>query len=181
MDLTRLYADAQAQGLLPPIGSWHPPFCGDIDMRIAADGVWYYNGTPIERPAMVQLFARILRKENDAYFLVTPVEKIGITVEDVPFIAVEMTASDDALTFRTSVGDVVTADADHPLRFENGEEGFRPYIEVRHGLEARLTRALAQDIAVLGIVVDGWFGVWSSGVFFAITPADNTFAEDEQT
>jgi hypothetical protein len=175
MDLTRLYADVQAQGALPPVERWHPPFCGDIDMRIAADGTWYYNGTPIERPAMVQLFARILRKENDTYFLVTPVEKVGITVEDVPFIAVEMTASDGALTFRTGLGDVVIADADHPLRFENGEEGFRPYIEVRHSLEARLTRALAQDIAALGMVVDGWFGVKSSGVFFAITPADNAF------
>ena len=181
MDLTRLYANVQAQGVLPPVERWHPPFCGDIDMRIAHDGTWFYGGTPIERPAMVQLFARILRKENDGYFLVTPVEKVGIAVEDVPFIAVEMTVADRTLTFRTNVGDVVTADAAHPLRFETGDDGFKPYIEVRHGLEARLTRALAQDIAALGIMVDGWFGVRSSGVFFAITPADNTFAEDEQT
>ncbi|CAL4868060.1 hypothetical protein MMA231_02334 [Asticcacaulis sp. MM231] len=175
MDLTRLYADAQAQGPLPPVERWHPPFCGDIDMHIASDGTWFYNGTPIERPAMVQLFARILRKEEDAYFLVTPVEKVGITVEDVPFIAVEMTASDGALTFRTSVGDVVTAGADHPLRFENGEDGFRPYIEVRHGLEARMSCGLAQDIAALGMVVDGWFGVRSSGVFYAIALEDKVF------
>lgn len=181
MDLTRLYSDAQAQGSLPPIERWHPPFCGDIDMHIAADGTWFYNGTSIERPTMVQLFARILRKENGAYFLVTPVEKVGITVEDVPFIAVEMTASEDGLTFRTNVGDVVMADTDHPLRFENGEDGFRPYIEVRHGLEARLTRALAQDIAVLGMVENSWFGVRSCGVFFTITPEDNAFPKDEQT
>ncbi|ESQ92313.1 DUF1285 domain-containing protein [Asticcacaulis benevestitus] len=181
MDLTRLYADAQAQGSLPPVERWHPPFCGDIDMRIASDGTWFYNGTPIERTAMVQLFARILRKEEDAYFLVTPVEKVGITVEDVPFIAVEMTASDGALTFRTSVGDVVTAGADHPLRFENDEDGFRPYIEVRHGLEARMSRGLAQDIAALGMVVDGWFGVRSSGVFYAIARVDKVFSKDEQT
>jgi hypothetical protein len=181
MDLTRLYADAHAQGPLPPVERWNPPFCGDIDMRIAHDGTWFYNGTPIERPAMVQLFARIMRKENDAYFLVTPVEKVGITVEDVPFIAVEMAAGEDGLSFRTNVGDKVLADGDHVLRFETGEQGFRPYIMVRNGLEARLTRALSQDIAALGEVAGGWFGVRSGKAFFAIAPEDMALPEDEQT
>ncbi len=146
-DLMRLYGEAAGlAGQAPPVETWHPPFCGDIDMHIRQDGVWLYNGTPIARPAMVQLFARILRKDGDAYFLVTPAEKVGITVEDVPFIAVEMTDESGVLCFRTDVGDVVRASGDHALRFDS-EAGFRPYLHVRHGLEARLSRQLAQDLA----------------------------------
>ena len=157
-DLTRLYSDAGGEaGKLPPVETWHPAFCGDIDMRIAQDGTWFYNGSPIARPAMVQLFARILRKEDGRYFLVTPVEKVGITVEDAPFIAVEMTVAGDVLTFRTNVGDVVEADGDHPLRFDV-TEGFRPYLHVRHGLEARLSRQLAQDLA--GMAEDDGAGLY---------------------
>jgi hypothetical protein len=176
MDISRLYSDIETQGALPPVETWHPPFCGDIDMRIAHDGTWHYNGSPIARPELVRLFARILRQEEDAYFLVTPVEKVGITVEDVPFIAVEIEVTDGALTFRTNVGDRVTADAAHPLRFDAGDEGFKPYILVRSGLEARLSRTLAQDLAGLGQIAehDGrpWFGVYSSDLFFPVVPAD---------
>lgn len=175
MDLSRLYGDIDAQGPPPPVDQWQPSFCGDIDMRIAADGAWFYKGTPIARPEMVRLFAGILRREGDTYFLVTPVEKVGITVEDVPFIAVEMTADNGALTFRTNVGDRVTADAAHPLRFETGDDGFRPYILVRNGLEARLSRSLAQDLANLGETVmhngEAWFGVTSGGLFFPVIRA----------
>ena len=175
MDLARLYAEIDAQGPLPPVSQWHPPFCGDIDMRIRPDGTWFYNGSPIERAAMVRLFAGILRRVGDSYFLVTPVEKVGITVDNVPFIAVEMTEENGALTFRTNVGDTVTADAAHPLRFETGADGFRPYILVRDGLEARLSRPLAQDLVTLGEVAthDGepWFGIISAGLFFPVIPA----------
>lgn len=157
-----------------PVKDWSPVFCGDIDMVIRRDGSWWHEGVPILRTALVRLFARILRREGDAYFLVTPVEKIGIKVEDVPFIAVEMTA-DDRLAFRTNAGDMVTADSAHPLRFETGADGgFVPYVMVRDGLEARLSQAVARDlgnrveIAQKGGV--NWLGIWSGGQFFAIAP-----------
>lgn len=157
-DLTRLYGDAAGlAGKLPPVETWHPAFCGDIDMHITDDGTWLYNGSAIGRPAMVQLFARILRKEGERYFLVTPVEKVGITVADAPFIAVEMTAPDGHLSFRTNVGDVIVADSDHGLRFDTGT-GFRPYLHVRHGLEARLSRQLAQDL--VGMAQDDGYGLF---------------------
>ncbi|ESQ76653.1 DUF1285 domain-containing protein [Asticcacaulis sp. AC402] len=155
-----------------PVATWNPPFCGHIDMRIARDGTWFHNGTPIRRPAMVRLFSRLLRRDEDGYVLVTPVEKLGITVEDVPFIAVEMAVVDGTLTFRTNVDDVVTAGRDHPLRFETGDNGFIPYVEVRIGLFARLARALAQDLAAMGEIRDGWFGVVSDGVFFPAVPEE---------
>lgn len=150
-----------------PVETWNPPFCGDSAMRIARDGTWFYDGKPILRPEMVRLFSRLLRREDERYYLVTPVEKLGITVEDVPFIAVEMAEHEGALMFRTHVGDAVTADAAHPLRFDQ-KDGFVPYVEVRNGLEARLSRALAQDLAALGEVRDGTFGVVSAGCFFTI-------------
>ncbi|MFT4075106.1 MAG: DUF1285 domain-containing protein [Asticcacaulis sp.] len=177
MDLSRLYGEIEAQGALPPVDKWHPPFCGDIDMHITHDGIWFYNGSPIGRPEMVRLFARILRRETGAYFLVTPVEKVGITVEDVPFIAVEMEIMPTGLIFRTNVGDRLTVDADHPLRFETGNDGFRPYVHVRNGLEARLSRPLAQDLAALGEVRKqentSWFGIPSGNLFFPVIPADH--------
>ncbi len=176
MDIARFYGDVEAQGPLPPVGQWQPPFCGDIDMRITPDGTWHYNGTPIKRSEMVKLFASLLRREGDAYFLVTPVEKVGIMVEDVPFIAVEMTVENSALTFRTNVNDVVTADATHPLRFEINDDGFRPYIHVRNGLEARLSRSLAHDLTALGDIreheSETWFGVSSGDLFFPVIRAD---------
>lgn len=175
MDLTQLYNMSEAHTPLPLVDKWHPPFCGDIDMRIARDGTWLYNGSPIHRPEMVRLFARILRREGDSYFLVTPVEKVGITVEDVPFIAVEMEVISTGLVFRTNVGERITANADHSLRFETDDDSFRPYIHVRNGLEARLTRALAQELAEYGEVREHenlpWFGIPSGNLFFPVIPA----------
>lgn len=163
-----------------PVETWHPPFCGDIDMKIARDGTWFYNGTPIGRPALVKLFASILRKDPDRYVLVTPVECVGIRVEDVPFIAVEMgetaTSQGKALHFRTNVDDEVVVDREHPLRFERGEgDGLVPYVRVRGGLWARLTRALFFDLVALGKVEEqdglAMFGVRSGGEFFPMASA----------
>ncbi|WP_442958198.1 DUF1285 domain-containing protein [Pinisolibacter sp.] len=166
-----------------PVERWNPPFCGDIDMRIAADGTWYYCGTPIGREAMVRLFASVLRRDEDGRtYLVTPVEKCGITVDDVAFVAVELQVEgagrEQVLGLRTNVGDRVVVDDDHPLRFEidavNG--GLKPYVRVRGRLEARLARPVLYDLVALGEseTLDGreWFGVRSSGRFFPIVPAD---------
>jgi hypothetical protein len=168
---------------LPPVHLWNPPYCGDIDMRIAADGTWYYLNTPIGRPALVQLFASVLRREGDKYFLVTPVEKCGITVEDAPFLAVEMRVEEGAigrvLHFRTNVDDWVTCGAAHPLRFEPQPEtgGLKPYLHVRADLWAKVTRALFYDLVELGeerlIGNERLFGVVSSSEFFAMAPADS--------
>jgi hypothetical protein len=135
-----------------PVERWNPPFCGDIDMEIAADGSWSYMGTPIGREALVRLFASILRRDPDGrHVLVTPVEKVGIRVVDAPFLAVDMSAEgpgrDQTLTFRTNVGDVVAAGPEHPLRFalETGTGGLKPYLLVRGGLEALVSRARAQE------------------------------------
>jgi hypothetical protein len=163
-----------------PAPSWNPPDCGDIDMRIAADGTWFYCGSPIGRAPLVKLFASIMRREGDRYVLVTPVEKVGIRVDDAPFLAVEMHLNDEAhdprLTFRTNVDDVVTVDREHPLRFEPGaSEGLKPYVRVRGDLWALVKRALFYDLVALGgtepIANETWFGVRSSGLFFPMRPA----------
>lgn len=160
-----------------PVHLWNPPYCGDLDIRIAADGTWFYLGTPIGRPALVRLFASVLKREGDKYFLVTPVEKIGITVDDTPFLAVEMNVSERGggplLTFRTNVDDCVACNADHPLRFERDSAGgLIPYLHVRHELWAKVTRALFYDLVGRGEErdVDGRrvFGVASGGAFFAM-------------
>jgi hypothetical protein len=169
-------ARAASKGGLPPVEAWDPPFCGDLDMQIRRDGTWFYEGTPIGRHKLVRLFSTILKREGDAYFLVTPVEKVGLTVEDVPFIAVDFTEEDGALTFVTNVGDRVTADSEHPIRVERDAEGEpSPYVEVRRGLEARIDRKSFYRLVDLGEVRehDGaeWFGVVSSGVFFPVAPA----------
>src|SRR5436305_7839348 len=122
--LTAAVKDAAGAGRagkgLPPVHLWNPPFCGDLDMRIAGDGTWYYMGTPIGRPALVRLFSTILKREGDKHFLVTPVEKVGIRVDDAPFLAVEMTKEADdrgrLLNFRTNVDDWVPFDSAHRLR-----------------------------------------------------------------
>jgi hypothetical protein len=164
----------------PPVERWNPDYCGEIDMRIAADGTWHYNGSPIGRAALVKLFSTILRKDPERYVLVTPVERVGIAVEDVPFIAVEMAVDgageDRRIAFRTNVDDLVEVDADHPLRFESDETGgVRPYVRVRGDLWARLTRPLALDLIGLGEErqVDGaeWFGVAAGGAFHPVAPA----------
>src|SRR6476619_2886774 len=127
--------DAGRKGL-PPVERWNPAYCGEIDMRIAADGTWHYMGTPINRPALVKLFSTVLRKDPERHVLVTPVERVGIEVEDAPFLAVEMAVEGEGaarrLTFRTNVDDEVTVDAQHPLRFEReATGGLRPYVLVR--------------------------------------------------
>jgi len=167
---------------VPPVERWNPPFCGDLDMRIAADGTWYYLKTPIGRPALVKLFASVLKREGEKYFLVTPVEKCGIVVDDAPFLAVELKAEETSagrvLHFRTNVDDWVACGPEHPLRFEleAGTGGLKPYLHVRRDLWAKVTRALFFDLVELGeereVEGQAMFGVTSMGAFFAMAPAD---------
>ncbi|UWQ98771.1 DUF1285 domain-containing protein [Rhodobacteraceae bacterium S2214] len=162
---------------LPPVHLWNPPFCGDIDMRIARDGTWFYMGTPIGRKELVNLFSTIIRRDGDDYFLVTPVEKVGITVDDAPFVAIDFDKTDTGLHFLTNVGDEVVAGPDHPIRVvrdpETGEPS--PYVLIRANLEALIDRKSFYRLVDLGEedLVDGviWFGVRSHDVFFPIIPA----------
>ncbi|SIS53920.1 hypothetical protein SAMN05421759_101294 [Roseivivax lentus] len=166
---------------LPPVEQWNPPFCGDLDMRIARDGTWYYLGSPIGRKGLVKLFSSILKKEGDAYFLVTPVEKVGITVEDAPFVAVDFDVADagpdQTLTFTTHVGDQAVAGPDHPIRVERDAETGEPspYILIRRNLEALIDRKSFYRLVEIGTEAehDGarWFGIVSGGAFFPIIPA----------
>jgi hypothetical protein len=166
---------------LPPVHLWNPPFCGDIDMRIAADGTWFYQKTPIGRLALVKLFSSVLRREGDSYFLVTPVEKVGIAVEDAPFMAVELTLDQNAagsvLEFRTNVDEWIEAGPGHPLRFEEdaANGGLKPLLHVRSGLWAKVTRALFYDLVELGEERDiggkAMFGVASRGEFYPMAEA----------
>jgi hypothetical protein len=174
--------DSTRKGL-PPVHLWNPPFCGDLDMRIAADGTWFYLKSPIGRASLVKLFASILKREADKYFLVTPVEKCGIVVEDAPFLAVELRVeledSSQLLRFRTNVDDWVTGGPEHPLRFElqGASGGLKPYLHVRHDLWALVTRALFYDLVELGeereVGGELMFGVVSAGQFFAMARADS--------
>jgi len=166
----------------PPVERWNPPFCGDLDMRIAGDGTWFYMKTPIGRPALVKLFASVLKREGDKYFLVTPVEKCGIQVDDAPFLAVELkieqSAAGGVLNFRTNVDDWIACGPSHALRFEPeaGSGGLKPYLHVRRDLWAKVKRALFFDLVELGEEreVEGkiMYGVMSMGVFFPMAPAD---------
>ncbi len=169
-------AEAAAVRGAPPVHLWNPPFCGDIDMRIAADGTWYYLGSPIGRLALVKLFSSILRRDPERYVLVTPVERVGIKVDDAPFLAVEMRVETGRIGFRTQVDDFVWVGPEHPLRFEAGAaEGVKPYVRVRGDLWALVKRALFYDLVELGLVEpregEDWFGVRSGGVFFPMRPA----------
>lgn len=163
---------------LPPVHLWNPPFCGDLDMRIARDGTWFYLGTPIGRPELVRLFSTILRKDGEQYFLVTPVEKVGITVDDAPFVAVDFELAgkgrDQRLTFTTNVGDTAEAGPDHPIRVirdpETGEPS--PYVLIRANLEALIDRKSFYRLVEIGAHHDGWFGLWSGGEFFGMIPSD---------
>jgi uncharacterized protein len=165
----------------PPVHRWNPPFCGDLDLRIATDGSWYYLKTPIGRPALVKLFASVLKREADKYYLVTPVEKCGIVVEDAPFLAVELKvegkASRRVLHFRTNVDDWVACGPGHALRFEPEPEtgGLRPYLHVRADLWAKVTRPLFYDLVELGeergVGAQRMFGIASDSEFFAMQPA----------
>ncbi len=170
-ELARM-ADART---LPPVASWHPARCGDSDMRIARDGTWYHEGSPISRPALVRLFSTILRREPDGgYVLVTPGEKLDIAVEDAPFVAVEL-ASEGAgsgrrLAFRLNTGDIVVAGPEHRLRVEARGDGPRPYLAVRAGLDALVARAVYYELAELAIEEGAEApGVWSDGAFFPFT------------
>lgn len=163
---------------LPPVHLWNPPFCGDLDMRIARDGTWFYQGTPINRPALVRLFSTILKREGEKFFLVTPVEKVGITVEDAPFVAVdfETTGSGEgqSVRFETNVGDHALAGAENHIRLERDDATGEPspYVHVRAGLEARIDRKSFYRLVELGVHQDGWFGIWSDGDFFGLIPSD---------
>lgn len=179
-DAEGLAAAAKAAGKgkgLPPVHLWNPPFCGDLDIRIARDGSWHYLGTPFNRFELVKLFASILKLEDGKYFLVTPVEKVGITVEDAPFVAVDFDVAgqgrDQQITFTTNIGDTAAAGPDHPVRVErdsaSGEPA--PYVMIRAGLEALIDRKSFYRLVELGEHHDGWFGVWSGGAFFPLIPS----------
>ncbi|MCG3266924.1 DUF1285 domain-containing protein [Yoonia sp. I 8.24] len=167
-------ARAAQKGGLPPVHLWNPPDCGPLDMRIARDGTWFYMGTPIGRPELARLFSTILRKDGDDYVLVTPVEKVTITVDDAPFVAVDFNRVGDALVFETNVGDTATAGPDHPIRVENDPDTGEPspYILIRAELEALIDRKSFYRLVEIGEVAthDGqqWFGVRSNGAFFPI-------------
>ncbi|MEL7149926.1 MAG: DUF1285 domain-containing protein [Pseudomonadota bacterium] len=167
---------ASSRGL-PPVHKWNPPDCGDLDIRIARDGTWFYLGTPIGRPELVKLFSTILRKDDDRYVLVTPVEKVGITVDDAPFVAVDFEWEDDALRFVTNLGDEAIAGPDHPIRVERDPETGEPspYILIRDRLEALIDRKSFYRLVDIGEHAEHegerWFGLKSSGVFFPIIPS----------
>lgn len=158
----------------PPVERWNPPFCGDLDIRVARDGTWYYLGSPIGRLPLVKLFASVLKREDGRHYLVTPVEKVGIKVDDAPFVAVEVRATgtgrDAELAFRTNVDDVVTAGPDHAIRVEIDPETQEPapYIHIRRGLEALIGRAVFYELVGLAEERDGVLGVWSGGTFFPL-------------
>lgn len=157
---------------LPPVHLWNPPDCGEIDIRIRKDGVWFHEGTPIGREALVRLFSTVLRLDPDGYHLVTPVEKMRITVEDAPFIATRVDRVGDELVFQTNVGDTVAAGPDNAIRVEidpeTGEP--RPYVHVRRGLEALIARPVFYELAEMATLEGGLWGVASNGVFFPIAP-----------
>lgn len=172
-DIARLSEEKK----LPPVERWNPSHCGDSGMRIARDGTWFHEGTPIGRQAMVRLFSTILRREPDGrHVLVTPVEKLDIEVEDAPFVAVELKSEGEgesrSLAFRLNTGDLVIAGPNHPLRFEAGPEGPHPYVEVRSGLNALVARPVYYELANLALAEGAEPpGLWSEGVFFPLEPA----------
>lgn len=177
-DLSRLslaeIARLAEEQKLPPIESWNPAHCGSSEMRIARDGTWFHQGSPIGRQAMVRLFSTILRREPDGgYVLVTPVEKLDIEVEDAPFVAVELKSEGEgkerSLAFRLNTGDMVVAGADRPLRLRDGVDGPHPYVEVRRGLDALIARPVYYELAELALAEGSDPpGLWSSGVFFPL-------------
>ena len=162
---------------LPPVDSWNPEHCGDSEMRIAADGVWFHQGSRIGRPAMVRLFSTILRREPDGgYVLVTPAEKLTTEVDDAPFVALELrsegASKSRSLAFRLNTGDIVIAGPEHPLRFEQKPDGPHPYLLARNGLEALIARNIYYELVNLALGEGGHPpGLWSDGAFFAMAPA----------
>lgn len=169
---------------LPPVERWNPAYCGELDLVIRRDGVWVHEGTPIGRAALVRLFSTVLKREGESYFLVTPVEKLGIRVEDAPFLAVLMRKEGESgtqkLVFTTNVGDEVVAGAHHAIDYRSGADGrSAPYLHVRAGLWARIARAVFYDLVALGETREengaAEFGVRSEGVFFSFGPAGDMF------
>lgn len=176
-------ATRAAKGRGPaPVHLWNPPFCGDLDMRIARDGTWFYQGTPIGRPGLVQLFCNILKREGDRFYLVTPAEKVGITVEDAPFVAVDFTVAGDGaaqvVTFATRGEERASCGPDHPLRVARDPvtDEPAPYITIRPGLEARIDRKSFYRLVDLCDhqihAGERWFGLHSGGAFFPVIPSD---------
>ena len=170
----------QAADRLPPVDKWNPPYCGDIGMAIRRDGVWLYQGSPIGRKPLVRLFSRVLRRDADGkHYLVTPVEKVDVAVEDAPFLAVELEVAGEGasqdLIFRTNVDDVVRCGPSNPLRFETeaGSGGLKPYLLVRGRLEALVTRALYYDLVEMAVEDAGRLGLWSGGTFFPLEPGES--------
>ena len=163
-----------ATNKLPPVEKWNPDHCGDSHMRIASDGTWFHEGSPIGRAAMVRLFSTILRREPDGgYVLVTPVEKLSIQVDDAPFVAVELKSEGDGkqrrLAFRLNTDDLVIADADHPLRVIEKADGPHPYVTVRKGLDALIARPVYYELVNLALDEESDpIGIWSEGQFFAL-------------
>ncbi len=165
----------------PPVHLWNPPYCGEMDMRIARDGTWFHEGTPIGRAPLVKMFSSILKREGDKFFLVTPVEKLGIVVEDAPFVATDFSVAGEGaaqvITFTTHVGDTVAAGPEAPIRVvrDAGTDEPAPYVMVRAGLEARIDRKSFYRLVEIGVTErhDGaeWFGLWSGGQFFPMIPA----------
>lgn len=174
-------AKAAAKKGPPPVHLWNPEFCGDLDMRIARDGTWFYLGTPIGRMPLVKLFSSIIRKDGDDYFLVTPVEKVGITVDDAPFVAIDFdvdgAGQDQIISFTTQVDDIAVAGPANPIRVvrdaKTGEPS--PYVLIRANLEALIDRKSFYRLVDIGVHSkfegEDWFGVWSSGQFFPIIPS----------
>ncbi len=170
-DIARAYDEQR----LPPVDTWHPAHCGDSAMRIARDGTWYHEGSPINRPAMVRLFASILRREpGGGYVLVTPGEKLDIAVDDAPFFAVEVRSEGMGparrLAFRLNTGDLIVAGRDNALRIDERDDGPHPYLGVRRGLDAALARPVYYELAEAALAeAPDAPGLWSDGVFFAMT------------
>ncbi|ODA66982.1 hypothetical protein A7A08_02279 [Methyloligella halotolerans] len=172
-ELAKMRGGASSEASRP-----EPELCGDIGMKIARDGTWYYQGSPIRRIALSKLFSTVLRKEEDGiHYLVTPVEKVSVEVEDSPFVAVAMDVTgegaDQTLRFRTNLDDDVEADGEHPLSFRSEEDGsFTPFVRVRGALEARIARSVFYDLVERAVEKDGELGIWSSGSFFPFPESD---------
>lgn len=178
----------QTNGSVPPVEKWNPPFCGDLDMEIRRDGTWFYMGTPMGRPALVRLFSSILRKDEDDHtYLVTPVEKVRIKVEDAHFLAVEMNVEGEGpekrISFRTNVGEIVVIDDVHPIWFEiEGKDAeLKPYFRVRGRLDALVNRATMYDLVELGeeVDIDGqkMFALQTNGMVIPIMPMADLIAQ----
>ena len=169
-DIARLAQEKR----LPPVDKWNPGHCGDSEMRIARDGTWFHQGSPIGREAMVRLFSTILRRESDgSYVLVTPVEKLWIEVEDAPFLAVELKSEGEgrsrALAFRLNTGDLIAAGPGNPLVIRETPDGPHPYLHVRGGLEALVNRSVYYELMNLALdEASDPVGLWSNGAFYPL-------------